>query len=250
VSRLFIDPREGSDTLIGPLTDRGLPVTVEYIDADVAFTGRGEKGVPLEVGVEYKKLPDYLASMKGRLQGVQVPRMLKTYDRRYLIVEGEINYDAKGRILRRAGRNFWKPIPGQPPAAEILKKLIVMELRGGIYTIRTSNFRETLLWVECLYRVWTDKDLDEHKSHLAIYAPDIDARMTEELPWFVEAMSRLDGIGLSKAKALGKEFNNSMDDLLASSLHRISQTPVEDLRGGVKRLGKVAAKRIFEEIHR
>ncbi len=248
---MTIDPRDGSDDLVAPMKERGVDVKVEYLrSGDVAFDGRGEKGQPLRIGIEYKKLPDYLSSMKGRLQGIQVPRMLEDYDRRYLIVEGEINYDTKGRILRRAGRHFWKPIPGQPPAAEVIKKLLVMELRGGIYTVGTHNFRETLLWLYCIYRVWTDKDLDEHKSHLAIYAPDIDAALTTPLSWFVEAMSRIEGIGLTRAKALGAEFGDSMDDLLASSLKRISETEVVDIHGNVKRLGKAAATRIYEEIHR
>lgn len=247
---LIVDPRDGSDALVAPLIERGIQVNTFYIDADVQFTGRGERGAPVTVGIEYKKLPDYLSSMKGRLQVVQVPRMLKKYDRRYLLIEGEINYDTKGRILRRAGRNFWKPIPGQPGVAEIIKKLLVMELRGGIYTIHTMNFRETLLWLECIYRVWTDKDLDEHKSHLAIYAPDIDNRVGEDLTWFVEAMSRIEGIGLTKAKSLGTEFHDSMDELMASSLHRISETPITDLKGNVKRLGNSAAQTIFKEIHR
>src|SRR6185436_1239721 len=118
---MLIDPRAGSADLVEPMKTLGIPVKVETLNSgDIAFTGRGEGGKPISIGVEHKKLNDYLASMKGRMQGRQLTEMLKDYDRRYLIIEGEFEHDGQGRLLRRAGRAFWKPIPGAPPAAEVL----------------------------------------------------------------------------------------------------------------------------------
>jgi ERCC4-type nuclease len=240
MTMMTIDPREGSVDLVDPLREKGITIIDdEYLrSGDVSFVGRGEGGQRLRIGIEYKKLPDYLASMKGRLQAIQVPRMVEDYDRRYLIIEGEMNYDSKGRLLRRAGRNFWKPIPGQPGAAEVIKKLIVMELRGGIYTIRTHDFRETLLWVYSLYRVWTDSDLDAHKSHLAIHAPDLDERLLEKHSLVRTMAAQLPGVGYLLSKQVEDRF---------PSVREMVRASVEDWKA-IDGIGKKKAQTIYNSL--
>lgn len=248
---MLIDPREGSADLVDPMKALGVDAQLAHLEfGDIAFNGRGEKGKPLRIGVEYKKLGDYLASMKGRLQGHQLPGMIDAYDRRYLIIEGDFEHDSQGRMLRRAGRSFWKPIPGAPPAAEVLKRLLVMELRGGIYTITTTKQRQTCLWLMCLYRVWCDKALDEHKSHLAIYSPDLDDRLTEDISWFRDACYRLPGVGFERSKAFETAFEGSMENLMAASMQEIADVETVDKNDKPRRLGRPAAERIFKELHK
>lgn len=243
---MFIDPRGGSCELVEPMKALGIPVKVKTLNSgDISFVGRGVGGEPLLIGVEHKKLPDYLSSMgTRRLQHRQLPEMLKDYDRRYLIVEGDIEHDSGGRLLRRAGRHFWKPIPGAPPAAEVLKRLLVMELRGGIYTIPTVKQRQSCLWLMCLYRVWTDKDLDEHRSHLAL-APDLDPELSEDISWFRDACGRLPDVGYKRSKSFDALFKGSMEMLMASSVQKIA-----DITTNGRRLGRPAAERIYKELHR
>lgn len=247
---MFIDGREGSKDLIDPMKALGIDVAEAYLEyGDIAFNGRGEKGKTLRIGIEYKKMGDYLASMKGRLQGHQLPGMIDAYDRRYLIVEGDFEHDTQGRLLRRAGRSFWKPIPGAPPAAEVLKRLLVMELRGGIYTITTTKQRQTCLWLMCLYRIWTDKDLDEHKSHIAIYS-DLDNKLTEDVSWFRHACYRLPGVGLKVSEAFEAAFEGSMENLMAASMQEIADVETVDRNDKPRRLGRPTAERIFRELHK
>lgn len=248
---MLIDPREGSKDLVEPMVALGVDAQEAHLEfGDIAFNGRGLKGKPLKIGIEYKKMGDYLSSMKGRLQGHQLPGMVEAYDRRYLIVEGEFEYDSHGRLLRRAGRSFWKPMPGSPPAVEVLKRLLVMELRGGIYTIPTTKARQTHLWLLALYRVWTDKDMDDHKSHLALYAPDLDPQVSDDIPWFRDACGRLPGVGYRRSKSFELAFEGSMENLMASSMQEIADVETPDKHGKPRRLGRPTAERIYKELHR
>ena len=170
---ILVDYRQGSQELIAPLKKLGLPVdetTLEF--GDVAFQGRGVKGAPVSIGVEVKKLPELVASLRsGRLQGHQLPGMCQTYDYRWLLIEGELQFDQKGALLRRAGRRDWRPMPGQMGVGELLKRLHVMHLCAGLVPLWAADQRATVVHLEMLYRVWTDVDLDEHKSHLGTYRP-------------------------------------------------------------------------------
>ena len=170
---ILVDYRQGSQELIAPLKKLGLPVdetTLEF--GDVAFQGRGVKGAPVSIGVEVKKLPELVASLRsGRLQGHQLPGMCQTYDYRWLLIEGELQFDQKGALLRRAGRRDWRPMPGQMGVGELLKRLHVMHLCAGLVPLWAADQRATVVQLEMLYRVWTDVDLDEHKSHLGTYRP-------------------------------------------------------------------------------
>lgn len=242
---MFIDPRGGSCDLIEPMRALGVKVKEKLMNSgDIAFTGRGEKGELLGIGIEHKKLADYLASMKGRLQGRQLTEMLKDYDRRYLIIEGEIEHDGQGRLTRRAGRHFWKTIPGAPPAVEVMKRMFVMELRGGISTYFTTKQRMTCLMLLALYRVWTDKDMDEHKSHLALYAPDLDPELMEDIGWFRDACGRLPGVGFKRSKSFESTFGG-MESLMAADIPEIAAVKTNN-----RMLGTSTAQRIHAELHK
>ena len=170
---ILVDYRQGSQELIAPLKRLGLPVdetTLEF--GDVAFEGRGIKGAPVSIGVEVKKLPELVASLRsGRLQGHQLPGMCQSYDYRWLLIEGDLQFDQKGALLRRAGRRSWAPIPGQMSIGELFKRLHVMHLCAGLVPLWAADQRATIVQLEMLYRVWTDVDLDEHNSHLGTYRP-------------------------------------------------------------------------------
>lgn len=174
---ISIDTREGSHDLIAPLAKAGLPVepaTLRF--GDLFFTGRGEGGAPLAIGIEHKKLGDLVQSLNtDRLAGHQLTGMLQTYDRSYLIIEGEWDVDAGGRVIVPSKfRNRHTPLKGAPLASVLESRVWTLEHRGGLRVRWTRNQKETIRYVSALYRCWTDRDLDDHKSHLAIHAPDLD----------------------------------------------------------------------------
>lgn len=204
---LLVDYREGSAELVDPLKRMGLPAEEGDIPADIAFEGRGIKGAPLMIGVEYKKLGELIGSLRTeRLQGHQLLKMRDNFALCYLLVEGELLYDSKGRLLRRTSRRELKPIPGGMSCSELLKRLFVLHICGGLNLIWARSRQDTLKQIEALYRTWTDCDQDQHKSHIAIYqAPTL-----VEISEFRQFFTRVDGIGFKVSKAVEAHFGGSI----------------------------------------
>lgn len=175
---LLVDSRAGSHDLVAPLRKAGLPVEETVLPfGDIAFAGRGAGGEPLAVGLEHKKIPDLVDSlMSDRLAGHQLPGTVQLYDRHYLILEGEWDHDIEGRVIvpRKGFKNQWQPLKGAPFAAVLEQRVINLATRGGLTVRWTRNQKETVRYVSALFRYWCDRDLDAHKSHLAIHAPDLD----------------------------------------------------------------------------
>ena len=204
---ILVDYRAGSAELLEPLRKMGLPAESGDIPADIAFEGRGEKGAPVMVGIEFKKLGELVQSLRTqRLQGYQLLKMREHFQFCYLLVEGELRYDTNGQLLRRAGRRDFKRLPGAMEVTELLKRLCVLHLRGGLNFLGARTRVDSLHWISALYRTWTDCDLDQHKSHIAIYQAPTLAPVSE----FRAFISRIDGISLRKSLTIEKHFGGSI----------------------------------------
>jgi ERCC4-type nuclease len=98
---------------------------------------------------------------------------------------------------------------------EFYKRLLVLQFRGGLVPWFTRTSTETLRWIEALYRTWTDVDLDEHKSHLAIYTPPSIIPISDHR----QMLRKLPGVGTKTSGAiiahfgsLGKAFASPASD--------------------------------------
>lgn len=247
---LFVDPRAGSQELVKPLTDLGLPVeemTLEF--GDLYFTGRGERGAPLQIAIEHKKLPDLIQSMtNGRLQGHQLTGMLQTYDRAYLIIEGDWDSDTQGRVTMFQRKGVRRPVKGSPPAIALEKQVINLETRGGLRTRYTPNKRASCRAIAALYYYWTDKDLDEHKSHLAIHAPDLDRGLQIPVSDFRRIVSQLPGIGYATSQDVERRFGGSLRKLMLATEQDWADIEIISDKGTKKRLGASRARKIMEAL--
>lgn len=204
---LLVDYRDGSNELLEPLQKMGLPAESGDIPADLAWEGRGEGGVDVQIGVEFKKLPELVASLRTeRLQGHQLGKMRDNFDYSYLLIEGELIYDSAGRLCRRSGRRTTAPIAGGMAIGELLKRLHVLHLCGGLIPIWSTHRSHTLRHIEALYRVWTDCALDEHKSHIAIYNPPPPEPISE----FRHIIKGIEGIGFKTTEAIEAHFGGSL----------------------------------------
>jgi ERCC4-type nuclease len=243
---IFVDSRAGSNELIDPLTAAGLPVEVTTLDfGDVMFLGRGEQGAQLMVGVEHKKLPDLVQSLgDDRLAGYQLPGLIDTYDRPYLLIEGEWDADNSGRVVAASKvRGMSRPVKGAPPAIELLKRVLTLETRGGLRIYWSPNQRATVRYLTALYRFWTDKDLDHHKSHLAIHAPDLDASIKNPVSDFQRVVAMVPGIGFQTSVAVDKTFGSSFRRMMLAT-----ETDWAAIEVNGRKLGKNKAKKIMEAL--
>lgn len=246
---LCIDPRAGSQALIQPLQARGLDVvemTLEF--GDVAFQGLGEGGATVDIGIEYKKLPDLMSSMRtNRLEGHQLlgmrsadPGQPPLYDFSYLLIEGTPLVE-NGQVCERKfyrGRPTLVPMKGALSAAEFFKRLHVLQLRGGLTPIWSTDLESTVLQLEMLYRVWTDKPLDAHASHVAIYTPPTLIPVSQ----FRRTINSLPGMGLARSASAQRRFGNIRRAITAT----VDEWAALDVDG--RKLGRSAAERIVAAI--
>ncbi len=252
---LYVDDRAGSDELVEPLRKLGLPVEEKRLkSADIAFTGRGVNGTPLLIGVEHKKMSDLVQSLTtGRLQE-QIERQVQVYDRSWLLVEGEWDFNDEGKVTMWAGRKK-RPLRGSPPAAELLQRLLTVYTRADVSVWPAHSRRASLIFLVALYRWWTDKDLDEHKSHVGMKSPDA-ASMVPLSDFRRGLMVRLPDIGIAASKAIEDRCwddtlvpaRGSERKLMFLTTDDWAELETIDRHGNGKRLGRSRAERIVEAL--
>lgn len=214
---ILVDPRAGSNELVAPLAEAGLPVeetTLEF--GDLAFMGRGEAGAQVFIGIEHKKLPDLVQSLTSdrllfQLTGTpdRPGGMLGMYDRSYLIAEGEWDTDSGGKVIVPTPfRGRTAPLKGAPMGMVLEQRVLTLDIRGGLRARWTRNQKETIRYVSALYRFWTDRDLDEHRSHLAVHAPDFDRALVVPMSDVRRFAAMLPGIGYHKSSVVEKHFDS------------------------------------------
>ena len=211
---ILVDYRRGSAELVKPLCQIGLPAVESTLDfGDLSFEGKGVGGRQVSVGIEFKKLGELIGSIRsGRLQGHQVPGMCLLFDYRVLLIEGELRYDKTGLLLKRTGRDRWRPLPGRMTFGELQKRLNVLLYCAGISTLWARDRRTTLKQVECLYRTFTDVNLDEHTSHTGVYTPASVAPLSQQRITF----QSLPGVGPHVSLAAQKKFGSIRKAINAS----------------------------------
>lgn len=176
---------------------------------DLFFLGKGPGGKEVTVGVEFKKLPDLLSSLRSkRLQGHQLFEM-QPYDFRFLLIEGEWRHDDEGfitiRRFRRGQKPSWCRAPGSFRAAELDKTLLGLVLRAGIVVKETTTRTESIRWIQSLYRNFTDMEWDEHTSHTGVHRP---TSALVKPSRFVDFVAGIPNVGLKRAKAVESFFKN------------------------------------------
>jgi len=205
---ILVDYREaeenkGSKGLWEDLKKTNLPLKQDKLDGgDLMFLGNGPEGREVTVGVEFKKLRDLLSSLRTqRLQGHQLLE-LQHYDFPFLLIEGEWKHDDSGRVTVRSGYKDWSPVAGNFSAAELDKTLLGLTLRAGVIVKETHTRRETVRWIQSLYRNFTDVEWEDHTSHTGTYRP---ATLVRPSP-FCEFVMGIPGVGVKTARSVEQFF--------------------------------------------
>lgn len=211
---LLVDPQGPKGAfLVEPLKAAGLPAKEYWLDAgDLAFIGRGEGGESLNIGIEFKRLDssstDLAQSLRsGRLSGEQLPKLIGergAYDRAWLLIEGQWRHDPRtGLVTVYKGKHRgWQPIPGKMLTQELRERLLTLELCGGLHVAYTPTRAETIAFITALYRWWTDRNLDQHKSHLVVH----DAPSFRPITDVAGALLKWPGVGYKAAAAAEARF--------------------------------------------
>lgn len=197
--------KKGSNGLWDDLKKTNLPIQQDELSGgDLMFLGNGPEGAEVTVGVEFKKVPDLLSSLRSkRLQGHQLHE-LQPYDFRILLVEGEWRHNDAGQVTVRSGYKDWSPAKGNFSAAELDKALLGLALRGGLHYVKeTTTRRETIRWIQSLYRNFTDVKWEDHSSHTGVYRP---AMLTKPSK-FRNFIMGIPGIGVKTSKAVESYFD-------------------------------------------
>ena len=250
---LYVDYRQGSAQLAVSLERAGLPVFRDAVGkladlefGDVTFNGRGLNGVALTIGIEHKTVADLVSSLRTeRLQGHQLPGMRAAnpgekprFDFCWLIVEGKFVYDARGMLQRRSGARAFRPLG--MTVDELMKRVLILHLRGGLNPVFCAERRDTVRWVAACYRALTDKDLDKHLSHLGIYTPPALVKMSP----FRETMRTLPGVGAQVSLAAERAFGGSIRRAINASVDTWADLQTMDDEGKQRRFGNAKAAKL------
>lgn len=241
---ILIDSRDGSKDLIEPLEARGLPVKREInLPTDVAFVGRGVEGAPLLVGIEHKKVEDLMKSLRDNRLNKQNEKMQEAgFDIRFLFIVGSQRFDKQGRMLKRAGRTTWRPIPGIGHG-EIIKRLYSLQFCTGLVWQWFEYSSGAVKAIELLYRTLTDKDLDQHTSHLAAYEPGRIVPMSQ----MRRTLCTLPGISQQFSRAAEKKFGTLRTAFKACPTDW-AELVAEDRHGKMRRFGESAGVKVVNAI--
>lgn len=241
---LLVDYRDGSKELLKPLMQVKLPAEIADLNSgDLAFSGRGEKGEDVLVGIEHKKWPDLLDSLRSNRINEQARKMQADYKYRYLMVQGEIRIGEDGRFQRRCGRRSFRSVPG-PTASEAFKRVFVLHLAYGLTPIFVPDGRTATKVIEFLYRVWTDEDMDAHKSHLGLYMPSTQIGNPDD---FDIVVGGLPEVGRAYRQAAKKQFR-SIRRAINAGPAAWAELEAYDKRGNKRKFGLSRATKLEHAI--
>ena len=170
-----VDERVGSRELLSGIRNLGIEAELSgNLESDFQFIGNGPDNETILVGIERKTITDLIQSMRdNRLAGQQVGRMVATYDRRYLIVEGiwRLNRD-NGYVECPAGAKGWRVVRGAVKYQELDRFLCSLGEFADMQIWRTNTEDETCRAIADRY-IWWQKQYHEHRTAKTVYSNEV-----------------------------------------------------------------------------
>lgn len=236
---MLVDERVGSKDLLGPLCRYGVPAELTHLDfGDFAFIGKGLEGADVFIGIELKETRDLVSSMYSqRFAGHQAIGLQSTYNQIWLLTEGIWRADDSG-VMEHMAKGWRQVMVGtRRVMLNDLESWILSQVTAFGFKYWHSPTRvDTIRFLSVLYRWWTAKELQEHRSHQAIYLPPPDRVMMSEPSEMLRMLSGIDGVGWDKGRAIEDHFGTW------GRLHNASMKELMKVPG----VGKVIATHIRE----
>lgn len=224
---LLVDKRIGSGELAEYLGHLKIPVLLTTLAfGDLALMGNGPGGEPTPIGIERKALKDFVTSMlDGRLPGHQLPGLLAEYRETWIVVEGSWRIDHQtGFVLvpgyskkfihggSNKGHKTWKMLETSTdhglPYRDLEAMFLTLELKGGVRLRHTFSKVETCRFAAALYRWWTEKTFEQHRSHLRFHSEHADKALLIKPSPCRRLAACLPGIGWEKSGAVAGHFGH------------------------------------------
>lgn len=235
---ILVDRREGE---LVELIEDGVQVELDFGDA--CWQGNGPDG-EVTIGMERKRIGDLLNSIAtGRLSGHQLPGLLESYYRAYLIVEGEWKEDpVTGEIkIHKWGKQWSNPPGGRTwKAKDVIHYLSSLEVITGILVKYSHSMWETAQTVNHLYS-WWQKKWEWHRSHLQLhkFQPSSAFLRPGKASLLRRMVTELPGIGFDRARNV-EEFFGSIEAMFFAEIEEWQE---------IEGIGKVTAKMVWEALH-
>lgn len=208
---ITLDDRIGAVELAPLLRTLGAKVKVARLTfADAAFYGHGPSG-ECHIGVERKKVAELVNAMTDtRFTGHQIPGLLKTYERRHLLVEGRYWPDPRTGLLMVNGQEAGY---GRKRFmyTDFEHFLMSVQFKAGLIVKQTNSDKDSAWWLYTLY-TWYTKPWEKHKSVYAIDEVKPDTAILDERTLVRRVAAQLPGVGWVRSKAVEAHFA-SVDDL-------------------------------------
>jgi len=232
---IFIDDRVGSKEIAPYITTEHELTRLE--SADFAFTGVGSEGIAT-IGVERKTVSDLLNSMvTGRLVAVQLPKMLSSYTRVYLLIEGFWQAEENTGLLQVLRRG-WVDIErgGRRFMAKDLHKFInTLDTLANVSIRSSRGRRDTGTILDALYE-WWQKPYEDHVGHLAMKREqDVVLARASVLR---RVAAQLPGIGWKRSRDVAESF---------TSVGNMARATEEEWLA-IDGIGKETAKKVVKAI--
>ena len=210
---IYVDSRVGSEQYAKMLGKAELT----HLDfGDCCFSGNGANG-PVTVGIEIKKISDALSCMiDGRFAGHQLPGLVQSYDRVWLIVEGLWRSEPLTGILQVAKGGWSKDKLGGiwkdsfTGYSRVMYKQFVgwltsLEMGSGIRVRCTMTEPDTAETIKELYQ-WWGKEWGEHHSLHTFHEDRPEAALLSKPNLVRRVAAEINGIGWQRSAAVARKF--------------------------------------------
>jgi len=237
--KILIDNRVGSVELADYMPPSLIKVCrLQFGDA--AWVGNGADGESM-VGVERKRIRDFLSSTaSGRLSGHQLPGMLNTYNKTYIVLEGIWRPNPTSGVIEVRHGRAWRTLANGKRTwgyAELVGMLESMTNHCGVEVWRTSGIEETARWLLATNK-WWGKEWEEHKSHKTPHAVAPTAQLTRMSP-VRRVIMQVEGVGWDRSREVDKRFRSIVDMVNAPKSDWVA----------IDGIGKVIADKILNTFH-
>lgn len=216
---ILVDDRVGSVDLAGHLRHWGVRCEVTRLEfGDACFMGNGPRGL-MPVGIEIKTVRDALSCMvDGRFSGHQLPGLVRTYEKVWLVLEGYIYPRHSDGILQIGKPGKREPV--DVGARRFMYRdldnwLTSMEVCAGVKVRRTMDRAETARALVDLAG-WFSKPWDQHHAHLAFDDSGPDVALLVKPGLVRRVAAQLKGIGWGKSQAVAQRFR-TVEEMVAAT---------------------------------